>query len=150
MLRVRSTTILLPTLGLLLVFPVFSQLDTATISGRITDSSGAVIAGSHITVVDNETNFENLSTTNADGLFRVPSLRPGPYHVQIKAQGFKIYNRTGLDLKVGDNLALDVAMEVGGLTETVSVTGAAPQLQTETSASGMVAEGAYLQALPLY
>ncbi|SPE28767.1 conserved exported hypothetical protein [Candidatus Sulfopaludibacter sp. SbA3] len=148
--RARSMTILLLTLGLLCVIPAFSQLDTATVSGRITDSSGAVIAAAQITVIDAETNFENQSVTNADGLFRVPSLRPGPYRVQIKAQGFKTYIRNGLDLKVGDNLALDVALEVGGVTETVSVTGEAAQLQTETSASGMVAEGAYLQALPLY
>src|ERR1035438_1612599 len=146
-----SRTTLLLTLSVsLLVTPAFSQLDTATMSGRIIDSTGAVIAGAGITVVNTETNFENLSVTNAEGVFRVPSLRPGPYKVQIKAQGFKLYNREGLELKVGDNLSLDIAMEVGGLTETVNVTGEAPQLQTETSASGMVAEGTYLEGLPLY
>jgi hypothetical protein len=143
-------TILLLTLGLLLVTPAFPQLDTATISGRITDSTGAVIAGAQITVVDTATNFQSLSTTNAEGVFRVPSLRPGPYRVQIKATGFKAYNREGLNLAVGDNQSLDIPMEVGSLTESVVVTGEAPQLQTETSASGMVAEGTYLQQLPLY
>jgi hypothetical protein len=143
-------TLLLTLSASLLVSPAFSQLDTATMSGRITDSTGAVISGAQIVVTNTETNFENLSSTNADGLFRVPGLRPGPYKVQIKAQGFKLYNRAGLELKVGDNLSVDIAMEVGGVTETVNVTGEAPQLQTETSASGMVAEGTYLEGLPLY
>ena len=97
-----------------------------------------------------ETNFESPSTTNSEGAYRIPSLRPGPYRLQIKAAGFKTYNRDGLALTVGDNLGLDIVMEVGGVSESVNVTGEAPQLQTETSASGMVAEGKYLQALPLY
>ena len=144
------TTLLLLLSASLLVSPAFCQLDTATMSGRITDSSGAVVAGAQITVVNAETNFESPSTSNAEGVFRVPSLRPGPYKVQIKAQGFKTYDRAGLELKVGDNLSLDVVLEVGGVSETVSVTGEAQQLQTETSTEGMVAEGVYLEGLPLY
>jgi hypothetical protein len=147
--RLRTTLLLLLSASLF-VGPAFSQLDSGVLSGRITDSSGAVIPNAQITVANTETNFESTTVTNTDGLFRMPSLRPGPYRIQIKAAGFKLYNRTGLDLKVGDNLSLDVAMEVGGISETVSVTGEAPQLQTETSASGMVAEGTYLEGLPLY
>jgi len=148
MLSKTTLFFLLPVL--VLVSPAFCQLDTATMSGRITDSTGAVIAGAAIAVVNTETNFESPSTTNADGVFRVPSLRPGPYRIQVKAQGFKTYNREGLELKVGDNLSLDIALEVGGISETVSVTGEAQQLQTETTAEGMVAEGTYLEGLPLY
>jgi hypothetical protein len=144
------TTLLLMLSVSLLVSPAFSQLDTATMSGRVTDPTGAVIAGAQITVVDTETNFESLSTTNAEGVFRVPSLRPGPYKIQVKASGFKLHDREGLELRVGDNLSVDIVLEVGSLSETVSVTGEAPQLQTETSAEGMVAEGTYLEGLPLY
>jgi len=144
------TTLFLLLSASLLVSPAFCQLDTATMSGRITDSSGAVIAGASITVVETTTNFESHSITNAEGVFRVPSLHPGPYRLQVKAQGFKTYDRAGLELRVGDNLSLDISMEVGGLSETVSVSGEAPQLQTETSTEGMVAEGVYLEGLPLY
>ena len=130
--------------------PAFAQLDSGTFSGRVIDSSGAVVPNAQVTVVNAETNFESTSITNADGLFRVPSLRPGPYRAQIKANGFKTYNRNGIELKVGDNLSLDITMEVGVISENVTVTSEAPQLQTETSASGMVAEGTYLEGLPLY
>src|SRR6202012_2506661 len=92
-----SKMLLVSLLGLFAAIPAFSQLDTATVSGRITDSTGAVIAAAQITVVDIETNFESQSVANAEGIFRVPSLRPGPYRLQIKAAGFKTYNRSGLD-----------------------------------------------------
>ena len=134
----------------LFVFPAFSQVDTGVLSGRVTDASGSVVPNAQITVVNASTNFESSTLTNTDGLFRVPSLQPGPYRVQIKGNGFKVYNRSGLDLKVGDNLSLDVVMEVGAISESVSVTSEAPQLQTETSSEGMVAEGTYLEGLPLY
>ena len=130
--------------------PAFAQLDTASISGRITDPTGAVIPNANVTVVNTDTNFQYESVTNPEGLFRVPSLRPGPYRLEVKAPGFKTYQRFGLDLEVGGNLSLDTTLEVGGASETISVTGEASQLQTETSSSGMVAEGTYLQGLPLY
>jgi hypothetical protein len=147
---VSRTALLLLLSASLLVMPAFAQLDSGTFSGRVIDSSGAVVPNAQVTVVNAETNFESTSITNADGLFRVPSLRPGPYRAQIKANGFKTYNRNGIELKVGDNLSLDITMEVGVISENVTVTSEAPQLQTETSASGMVAEGTYLEGLPLY
>ena len=149
--RTRSTTILLTMLlGLIPNTPLFSQLDTATISGRVTDASGAVVPGAQVTVVNTETNFENVTLSNADGLYRVPTLRPGPYRIEVKLTGFKAYVRDSLELRVGDNLAINAALEVGGTSETVKVTGEAPQLQTETSSSGAVLEGKYLQDMPLY
>src|ERR1039457_4858613 len=149
--RTRSTTILLTMLlGLIPITPLFSQLDTATISGRVTDASGAVVPGAQVTVVNTETNFENVTLSNADGLYRVPTLRPGPYRIEVKLTGFKTYVRDSLELRVGDNLAVNAALEVGGTSETVKVTGEAPQLQTETSSIGAVLEGKYLQDMPLY
>ncbi len=145
----RSSSIL-TLAALLLTSPAFAQLDTATLSGHVTDATGAVVPNAQVKVVERETNFESLTTTNAEGLFRVPSLRPGPYRLIVIAQGFKQYIREGLDLQVGDNVSIDARLEVGGVGDTVQVTGEAPQLQTETSSEGAVLEGAYLQGLPLY
>src|SRR4051794_11093392 len=103
----KTMTILLLTLGLFPVTSLWSQLDTATISGRVSDSSGGVVPGAQVTVVNTETNFENSTVSNADGLFRVPTLRPGPYRVEVKLAGFKAFVRDGLDLRVGDNLAVN-------------------------------------------
>ena len=147
--QIRTTLLVVLTVSLL-VSPAFSQLDTGTISGRIADSSGAVVPGAQVTVVNASTNFESATTTNADGLFRVPSLRPGIYRVTVKASGFKTYVHENLDLHVGDNLSVTSNLEVGGVSESVIVTGETPQLQTETSSGGALLEGAYLQQLPLY
>ena len=146
----RTLPISIAVFASLLTASAWAQIDTATISGRVTDASGAVVAGATITVVDVDTNFTSDSKTNAEGLYRVPSLRPGPYRLTASNPGFKTYVREGLDLRVGDNLEVNVGLEVGGATESIKVTAEASQLQTETSSSGAVMEGAYLQQLPLY
>ena len=144
------TTWLLSAAFCLTALPVFGQLDTGTISGRVTDSSGAVVANAQVKAVHLATNFESDTLSNADGYYRVPSLRPGAYRVTVTVPGFKQHVREGLDLRVGENLDIDVALQVGGIAETVHVTAEATQLQTETSAGGALLEGTYLQALPLY
>src|ERR1017187_10844924 len=84
--RTRSTTILLTMLlGLIPNTPLFSQLDTATISGRVTDASGAVVPGAQVTVVNTETNFENVTLSNADGLYRVPTLRSEEHTSELQS-----------------------------------------------------------------
>ncbi len=128
----------------------YAQLDTASITGRVTDTSGAIVPGAPVTIANTETNFVSETKTNAEGQYRIPALRPGPYRLTIAASGFKKYIRAGLELRVGDNLEVNAPLEVGGTTESVLVTAEGTQLQTETSSSGAVLEGSYLQQLPLY
>jgi len=128
----------------------FGQLDTATISGRATDTSGALVPNAQVTIVNTETNFVSETKTNTEGLYRIPALRPGPYRLTVAANGFKKYIRDGLDLRVGDSVEINAPLEVGGAAESIVVTAEASQLQTETSSSGAVLEGSYLQQLPLY
>jgi hypothetical protein len=137
-------------LSFALATTAFAQLDTGTISGRASDASGALVPNAQVTVVNTETNFTSDTRTNTDGLYRVSSLRPGPYRVTVAANGFKTYVREGLDLRVGDNLEINTPLEVGGASESIHVTAEAAQLQTETSSGGAVLEGSYLQQLPLY
>ena len=146
----RTLTISVPLLLSLLAIPAFSQLDTGTLSGRVSDASGAVVSNAQVTVVNTETNFTSDTTTNSSGIYRVSSLRPGPYRLTVIASGFKRSIRDGLDLHIAENLEINVALEVGGATESIVVTAEASQLQTETSAAGAVLEGTYLQQLPLY
>lgn len=72
-----------------LALPVWAQNNTGIISGRVTDSSGAVVPNAQITVTQTETNVDAISATNNEGLFRVPSLINGPYRVTVIAAGFK-------------------------------------------------------------
>jgi len=126
------------------------QIDTGVITGRVSDSSGAVVANAAVSIVQADMNFETSAKTNADGEYRVQSLRPGPYRVTISAPGFKRAVRDGLSLRVGDALELNVSLEVGGVNESVQVTGAAPLLETETSAAGATMQGDYVYDLPNY
>ena len=137
-------------LVLLLVVPVLAQNNTGIISGRVTDPSGAVVPNAQITVTQTETNVESVSETNSDGLFRVPSLINGPYRVTIVASGFKRQVREGLALRIGENLNVEIKLEVGAVSEQVEVTSSLPLLDTQISSTGQVMEGQYFYQLPNY
>lgn len=126
------------------------QIGTSTISGRVTDPTGAVVPQVQVTAVNTATNFTYNGLTNDQGLFRIQSLQPGPYRVTVKASGFKTVIRESIDLRTGDVMALDTTLEVGAVTEQLQVTAAAPLLETETSSTGAVLEGATLYKLPIY
>ena len=127
-----------------------AQVGSSTITGRVLDSTGAVVPGATVLVVNTETNFQFTATTNQDGLYRVQSLGPGPYRVTFSAAGFKKLVRENIDLRSGDVLAVEGSLEVGSLTEQVEITASAPLLSTETSSAGTVAAGEFLYQLPTF
>ena len=133
----------------LLAMPMFAQ-NNGIISGRVTDPSGAVVPDAQITVTQTETNVDAVSVTNSDGLFRVPSLINGPYKVTVTASGFKREVRDGLTLRIGENLNVEMKLEVGAVSEKVEVTSSLPLLDTQTSSTGQVMEGDYFYQLPNY
>jgi hypothetical protein len=137
-------------LVVLIAAPVLAQNNTGIISGRITDPSGAVVPDAQIVVTQTETNVDVRSASNSDGLFRVPSLINGPYKVAITASGFKKQVRDGLTLRIGENLNVEVRLEVGSVSEAVEVTSALPLLETQTSSTGQVMGGDYFYKLPNY
>ena len=127
-----------------------AQIGTATITGRVTDPSGSVVVNVGVTVVNTDTNFQFVTATNSDGLFRVQSLQPGPYRVTFEAAGFKHFVRDGIELRVGDSLPVDAVLEVGDVTESIEVNANAQLLETETSSSGALVEGNMYYKLPIY
>src|SRR5262245_50098700 len=122
---------------------------TATMLGAVTDPTGAVVAGAKVTVVNSETNFIFTSTTTSEGTWYIPNLNPGMYQLKIEAQGFKSYVRDGIQLRTAESPRIDVALEVGNVTESIQVTGAAPLLETETSTSGQILEGDTITKIPV-
>lgn len=136
--------------SLLCVTTAFGQIGTSTVTGRVTDPSGAVIPGVAVTVVQEQTNFKFEARTNEEGLFRVQSLQPGSYSVTFELPGFKRLVRDKLDLRVGDTLPIDVVLEVGEISEQIEVTGQTPLLETETSATGAVVTGKIIYNLPFF
>jgi len=127
-----------------------AQVDTGTIIGRVTDPSGAVIQGAQVTVTQIATNTDSVTQTNAEGIYRVQSLRPGIYRVTVVVSGFKKFVRENLELRLSDTMPIDVTLAVGAQTEVVEVTTAAPLLETETSATGQVVTGDFFYSMPNY
>ena len=137
------------TMVFLLLTPSWAQIGTSTITGRVTDSTGAVVPNVKISVVQLSTNFTSTGVSNGDGIYRILSLQPGQYRVTLEGSGFKKANET-VELRTGDTLAVDVALQIGSLTETVEVSSTSALLETETSATGSVVTGQVLYDLPLY
>src|SRR5689334_4327387 len=84
-----------------------AQIDTATISGTVTDQTGAVVVDAKVTVTNASTNFVSNTVTNTEGLFRVQSLRPGVYRVETAASGFRKTIRDGIEVRGGDVAAVN-------------------------------------------
>jgi hypothetical protein len=129
---------------------LFGQADTGTITGIVSDPSGAAIAGVQATIVQQENNFTFFSVTNSEGLYRVQSLKPGTYSVKFQAGGFKLSIHEGLVLRVGDVLEVNAPLEVGSVSDSVEVTAHATLLETETTNTGTVTEGNHLYQLAMY
>jgi len=147
--RVRLYTHLVVILCIL-SFQAFAQIGSATITGTVTDPTGAAVAGVKVVIVETSMNFESRSVTNADGLYRVQSLQPGTYDVSFESSGFKRLVQHGILLKVGDTLPVNATLQLGQLTEQVQVTGQGELLETETSSTSTVTEGETLYKMPLY
>ncbi len=105
------------------------------------DSTGAVVPEVTITVTSTETNLQRTGTTNSAGLFSVPDLSPGKYRVQVSRQGFETRVLENIELVVGQQLVLNTALQVGEISQQVTVTSEAPLVDTSTSqVAGLVAE----------
>src|SRR5437660_1180977 len=98
--------------------------DTATLTGTVTDTSGAVVVNAQVIAINPANNFETTTVTNSEGIYRIPFLRPGIYRVRISAPGFKGFVRENVELRVGATLPINGVMEIGAVAESVEVTAA--------------------------
>jgi hypothetical protein len=126
-----------------------AQVAGATLSGTITDSSGAIIPGAQATITNVATGVSRVVTTTTDGFYTAPNLLPGSYDITISASGFSTEVRTGITLTVGAEQVLNVTMKVGQATEKVEVTGAAPTVQLATSTLSNEVNATTVRELPL-
>jgi hypothetical protein len=110
----------------------------ATLVGTVKDPTGAVVAGAKVKVVDTANNYVSDTTTNSEGAYYVPYLVPGTYRVTVEAPGFKEAVRDGLTLMALETPRVDIVLEVGSQTDSVTVTTAAPLLDTEDAVSAYV------------
>ena len=136
-------------LALLLPIVLVAQIDTGTIVGRVKDPSGAVLPGVSVTATQEDTGVVATTVTNDRGEFVFPGQKVGRYTVAAELQGFKKANYTGVRLSVQDRLQLDFELGVGALTESVTVTGRAELLQTQSADIGTVVDERTVRDLPL-
>jgi hypothetical protein len=122
---------------------------TGAVSGTVHDSSQAIVAGAHITITNAQTNLKQETVSGADGSYRFLSLAAGMYKLTVTAAGFKTYSATDIEVKVNDQLHVDVTLSVGSATEVVSVEANAVQVQTENTQLGDVIDSKKMLALPL-
>ncbi len=126
---------------------VAQEETAATIVGVVTDSTGAVVQGTTVTVTNKDTNSGRVVQTNQDGNYVVSSLTPGTYTVIVEHQGFKRYLQT-VTLNAKDRRPIDVVLEVGSATETVTITDEAPLIQEGPTGQALIS-GSQVRELPL-
>jgi hypothetical protein len=133
----------------LLAMPLVAQNPYGRVNGRVADPQGAVVAGAAVRFTQVETNIVTATQTNAEGIYDAPTLLPGSYRIVVELDGFKRHERGPVDVRVGDVLSIDVALEVGALTESVTVSAEAPLLSTGSASLGQVVDNRQLTDLPL-
>src|SRR5215472_13341500 len=126
-----------------------AQSELATLTGTVTDPSTAVLAGISITVTNEGTGVITRSTTTDSGRYVIPGLRPGVYKLEASRPSFKQFNQSGITLQVNQVARLDFKLEIGDVTEQVSVRGEASVLEVESSARGAVIDSRKIVELPL-
>ncbi len=139
----------LSALCLLFSFSAVSQETRSMLFGRVLDPQGSAIGGAAVTVRNTDTNVKSVLTTNVTGYYEANLLIPGSYEVAAEAPGFKRLVRSGVTLPVSSRLEVNLPMEIGGVTETVSVTAEAPLLETNAVSSGRVLDNKTVMELPL-
>jgi hypothetical protein len=135
--------------GCLLSHPAHAQLAGATLTGVITDKSGAVVGDAKVQIKNADNGQVREVTTNASGLYSAPNLQPGPYEVKVTASGFTTAEQKGIVLNVGMEQALNITLQVGQVTETVEVSDLTPAIETTSSTVGATVEQKTVVELPL-
>lgn len=121
----------------------------ATVTGHVTDSSGALVPQASVQITNLGTNEIATVTTNSQGTYTLPLLKPGTYRLTAEAPGFKKYIRDNITLNVGEVAGLDITMEIGQATESITVKAESAVLETETADHGLVIDQKRVTELPL-
>src|ERR1700676_154923 len=129
--------------------PAFSQGNTGRILGAVTDESGANIAGAKVTIVDVERGVPHNLVTDQDGAYVALDLLAGTYTLRAEVKGVKVFERKNILLEVGRDVRVDVVLQTGSATETITVTEEIPMVDTTTTTLGGTIANDIINDLPL-
>lgn len=121
----------------------------AEVDGVVTDTTGRFMVNVQVSMIQADTKAARSTFTDVQGRFAIANLAPGPYIMDVKAPGFKDYRQTGIVLQVGQTIALNVAMTIGSVTETIEVAANASMVETKDSGIAQVMDQAKVVDLPL-
>jgi Carboxypeptidase regulatory-like domain/TonB dependent receptor len=136
-------------LGVLCPNVLTAQLTTSTIYGRVTDVNGGMIPSAQVAVLNADTNLSRTAQTNTDGEYRVEFLPVGNYRVEIAAQSFKRFVRAGIVLEVNVPARVDAVLQLGDVSQTVTVAASVPLVDTSSPELGRTIENEEVVNLPL-
>jgi hypothetical protein len=122
---------------------------TGSISGVVTDKSGAVMSGASVVATDTSTSVQTTVKTDAKGFYSLPTLAIGTYDLEIKQAGFKTYRQTGIVVDANSAIRADAILQVGTISEKIEVTTEAAQVETQSTQMGEVIEGSKMTSVPL-
>ena len=127
----------------------FAQAQTSQISGKVSDTSGAVVAGSELILTNSETGIKRSASSNDSGVYLLPLLNPGTYDILVRKQGFRSISKAGIKLYVNDRTQIDFILEIGAVAETVTVSATVPLLETQSGTVRGVVDQQRIEDLPL-
>src|ERR1700681_915726 len=150
----RKISALVSVIAILAIVHLFTaqasaQVSGATLSGTITDPSGAVIAGAQVSITNKATGINRTVTTDSAGLYSAPNLQAGAYEVAISATGFSTTKEQNLTLTVGAQQTMDISLKIGTAEQTVLVTEAAQAVQLGTSTISSEIQSKQVLEMPL-
>jgi hypothetical protein len=141
----KNTTLLL----VLLSFLALAQVETGRIIGTVKDPAGAVVPSAKVTITNIQTNQQFETVTRGDGTYESAPIRIGVYRVAVEQEGFRRAVRENIVLQIQQTVVADLTLEVGQVTQEISITGAAPLLTTTDATQGQVIDNKKIVDLPL-
>ncbi|UCF37882.1 MAG: carboxypeptidase regulatory-like domain-containing protein, partial [Acidobacteriota bacterium] len=144
-----SVPVLFALLTVFLAPPAFAQVGGGGITGTVTDVTGGIMPGVEVTLRNEETNVVRRAVTNDNGSYRITNLPPGMYTIRFELEGFKRLESSGNEITVGEIVSLDATLEVGDITETLTVTSLSAVVNTEDSQPSTLIGEEQIVDLPL-
>jgi Carboxypeptidase regulatory-like domain/TonB-dependent Receptor Plug Domain len=146
---IQRRTVFVVILMLAIAGHVFAQSPTGTISGIVLDPTGKAIVEADVKVINDATGVQYPTKSNGDGIYVVPNLPPGMYRLQVEKLGFKTLIKPDIVLNVQDALAINFTLPIGAASETITVEGGAPLLNTQSASVSTVIDHKFIENLPM-
>jgi hypothetical protein len=133
----------------LLALPLMAQSPNGTVNGLVLDPSNQLIVGAEVIAVNDVTAVQYTAKTNNEGVYVLPNLPPGPYRIQVSKAGFKTIIKPDITINVQDALSINFTLPIGAVLETVTITGGAPLVNSESAAVSTVVDRQFAENLPM-